>query len=103
MIDMKVDVTVKARKAIDTLWKECLAHARGWGLKRKGDKIFQGSNITLINKNEIVILTVNPENKNEIDIHEFTRATNTVLGSRVAGLLHYHKVPRSYKKWKKER
>ena len=100
---MKDEVLIKARSAVDALWKECLAHARGWGLKGKEDNMFEGSNITLINKNEIIVLAINPENKNEIVIHEFARVTNTVLGDRVAGLLHYHQVPRSYKKWEKER
>jgi hypothetical protein len=98
---MAEEITVKTRKAIDTLWKECLAHARGWGLKGKDDNIFEGSNITLINKNEVVVLAINPENKKEIAIHEFTRVTNTVLGSRIAGLLHDHQVERSYKQWVK--
>ena len=98
---MPEEITVKTRKAIDTLWKECLAHARGWGLKGKEDNTFEGSNITLFNKNEIIVLAINPKDKNQIVIHEFTRITNTVLGSKVAGLLHYHNVPRSYKQWEK--
>lgn len=98
---MEEEITVKTRKAIDTLWKECLAHARGWGLKGKGDATFEGSNITLIDKNEIIVLAINPENRKQIVIHEFTRITNTILGSRVASLLHYHNVPRSYKQWEK--
>lgn len=100
---MAEEITVKTRKAVDTLWKECLAHARGWGLKGKKDILFEGSNIILINKNEIIVLAINPEDEKEIVIHEFTRITNTVLGSKVATLLHYHNVPRSYKQWEKEK
>lgn len=92
------EVTVKARKAIDTLWSKCLAHARGWGLKGKGDNVFEGSNIILINEKEVVILAIDSEKKGEIVIHEFIKASGTALGSKVATLLHYHKVPRRYKK-----
>lgn len=101
---MEEEVTVKARKAIDPLWTECLSHARGWGLKGKGDNIFEGSNIVLINKDEVVVLAMQEGRRGDqrIAIHEFKRATNTVLGNRVTNLLYYHKVPRSYKKWQKK-
>jgi len=95
---MQDEVLIKARKAIDALWKECLAHARGWGLKGKGDNIFEGSNIILINKNEVVILAIHKtKGQDTIGVHEFKRVAKTELGIRVKNLLSYHTVSRSYK------
>ena len=90
------EITVKARKAIDTLWKECLAHARGWGLKRKGDNVFEGSNIILIDKDEVVVLAINKREGNIIAVHEFKRTNKTELGTRVKNLLWHNMVPRTY-------
>lgn len=90
------EVTVKARKAIDTLWKECLSHARGWGLKGKGNNIFEGSNIILIDRDEVIILAIDHPNKEQISIHEFKRSMNTKLGSKVMTLLSYHKVKQNW-------
>jgi len=95
---MEEEITVKARKAIDSLWKECLSHARGWGLKGKGDNIFEGSNIILINKDEVVVLAIHKQDRREdvIAVHEFKRTGETDLGTRAKNILSYHMVSRSY-------
>jgi hypothetical protein len=89
------DVLVRARRALDILWHSCRAHARGWGLKKDGsNSIFKGSNITLINDNEVVIIVARSDDPNGVVVHEFrrVRVSSTALGDRVRTFLSEHKI-----------
>ena len=88
------DVLVRARRAVDTLWHGCRAHARGWGLKKEGGNIFKGSNITLVHDNEVVVIVSHPDDPNGVVVHEFrrVRVSRTALGVRVRTFLSEHRI-----------
>lgn len=80
------DLTVEARKAVDVLWNACKSRGRCWGRKQKEGNHFQGTNIVLIEDDEIVILSRGCGRS--IKMHEFRRADlKTDLGEKVRNLL----------------
>ena len=78
------EITVKARKALQPLWKRALLRGRCWGVKQKNKNPFQGTNITIGTENEIV--TVSQAN-GELEVHEFKRTEGTLLGNAAKELL----------------
>lgn len=80
----KDDITVKARKSIDELWKNADLRGRCWGVKKKDGNCFRGTNITIGYGDEIVSVS---ERDGKLVVHEFVRARSTTLGQKVKKLL----------------
>lgn len=79
------DITVKARKVLDDLWKNSDLRGRCWGVKTKRpDNPYAGTNITMGYGQEIVSVC---EIDGKLVVHEFARASGTELGKRVWELL----------------
>jgi len=86
------DITVRARKALKSIWKVAQLRGRCWGTKQEeGKNPFMGTNITMAHKNEVV--TVSQENGILI-IHEFKRTKEeTLLGDAVRQSLEKENLP----------
>jgi len=86
----KKDLTVEAREALGSIWNSVLSKGRTWGSKAKANNPYAGTNITMIDEDEVVIVNQIGE---ELMVREFERTGGTTLGSKVkiklaeAGLL----------------
>ena len=89
----KPDVTVLARFAVDSIWKDSDLKGRCWGPKRS-ERIssYAGTNITLAISDELVTICMNKETKRLI-VHEFKRIKRTKLGQKIRQLLRKKQLP----------
>jgi hypothetical protein len=74
-------LTVKARKALDHLWKTADLKGRTWGPKNL-DNPYSATNITICLGSELVSISQDKKT-GKLSIHEFVRSENTDLGSRI--------------------
>ncbi len=78
---MEDHITVKARKAVDQIWKKCQSKGRTWGIKNNKNP-YSKTNITMVNENNVIVLCEGRNGK--IRIHEFCKAVGgTDLGLEI--------------------
>lgn len=84
---MDFESLIKARRALDPLWKkEAWLKGRTWGRRRKNENNpYEGTNITLAIEKELVAIS---QGKNgRLKIHEFSKTQETSLGKRIREIL----------------
>ena len=89
----KPDVTVQARLAVDSIWKDSDLKGRCWGPRGSGSgSSYAGTNITLAIGDELVTISHNRKT-DALIVHEFKRIPRTKLGNylKVSG---YHCKPK---------
>lgn len=75
---------IKARKALEGIWKSASLRGRCWG-KRKDGNPFGGSNITIAIDGELVSLS--QEKDGTIRIHQFLKVEKNSLGDEIKEIL----------------
>lgn len=81
----EIEVIVKAREILKKLWDDADLRGRCWGLKKDGENLFKGTNITIGYGDEIISIS---QKNGKLIIHEFTRTANTKLGKKAKDLLN---------------
>ncbi len=87
---MKDDSMVKARKALDGLWRETDLKGRCWGLRRNGNR-YQDTNITLAQGKELVTISMDKEGR--LLVHVFRKAKKSSLGETIKEALQAAALP----------
>ncbi len=83
---------IKARKALESLWKSADLKGRCWGPKHNNNP-YAFSNITIAVGNELV--TISMDRNGRLVIHEFRKTEGTDLGERVREIIKKQELPLS--------
>lgn len=81
---------IRARKALDSVWKRASLKGRCWGPKRK-DNPYSASNITIAVGEELV--SISQDTDGNLKIHEFRKTEGTLLGEEVRTTLQREGLP----------
>lgn len=81
---------IKARKALEPVWKRASLKGRCWGPKKK-DNPYGATNITIAIGKELVSISQDPDGG--LRIHEFSKTEGTLLGQEIREILQREGLP----------